>query len=137
MAYQHRVIGSPAERDYLAMLATSTVDPWFGLWPAGALVDESQELSIGELRRRVAAALPLLADRPQNHTTELRDAQLRHARLLGYRQQEEAALTAAATNCTEAPRRAERSAARRAVDEHRQALGRPDGQLVDVGQELT
>jgi hypothetical protein len=137
MAYQQRVIGSPAERNDLAIMATSTVDPWFGLRPPTALVDESQELSIGELRRRVAAARPLLADRPENPATEVRDAQLRQARRLEYREQEEAALTAAATRCTEAPRRADRAAARRAVDEHRLALGRLDAQLVDVGHELT
>jgi hypothetical protein len=33
MTYQHRIIGSPTERNDLAMLATSTVDPWFGAPP--------------------------------------------------------------------------------------------------------
>jgi hypothetical protein len=143
MAYQHQVMGSPADRSDLAMLATSTVDPWFGMRPAGALVDESQELSVGELRHRVAAALPLLADRPENHASRLRDVQLRRANLLGYQREERVALAAAEARRKELRRvtgrgtKAARTAAQDTVDQHKEALGNLSRQLVDADQEIT
>lgn len=143
MTYQHRIIGSPAERNDLAMLATSTVDPWFGVRPAAALVDESQELAVGELRRRVAVAKPLLADRPENHASQLRDLQLRHAKLLGYQAQEQTALEAATTKrdelrwATGRGAKAARVAAQEAVAQHEQALSNLGRRLVDADRELT
>jgi hypothetical protein len=138
MVYQHRIVGTPQERQQLAALAASTIDPWFGVRPDAGIVEASQGLATGELRRRVAAAVPLLADRPDNRASELRDAQLRHARLLDYQQQARAALTAAETRYAEAPLvgRATR-AARAAVQEHTQALAALDRQLADVRQDLT
>lgn len=143
MIYQHRVVGSPAERNDLAMLATSTVDPWFGLRPTAAMVDESQELAVGELRRRVATALPLLADRPENHASQLREVQLRHAELLTYQQEEQVALEAAKTRLDELRwatgrgAKEARAAARAAVDQHRLALDNIDQRLVGADQDLT
>jgi hypothetical protein len=141
MTYQHRVVGSPDERDDLTTLATSTLDPWFGLRPAAALVDESQELSVGELRRRVTAALPLLADRPENHASQLRDAELRHAKLLTYQQQEQVALDAAKTRreglrlATGRGAKTARAEAQAAIDGHKQALSNLRQRLVESGQE--
>ena len=96
MHYQHRVIGTPQERNHLAVLTTSMIDPWLGVRPNPAMVEVSAALAIGELHHRVATALPLLAQQPENPSSELRAAQLRHARLLAYRQDEQVALAAAA-----------------------------------------
>ena len=143
MTYQHRIIGSPAERNDLAMLATSTVDPWFGVRPAAALVDECHELSVGELRRRVAAARPLLTDRPENHASQLREVQQRRAELLGYKAAEEVALAAATAKreelrwATGRGAKAARVTAQEAVDQHREALTNLDDRLADAEQELT
>jgi hypothetical protein len=139
--YQHRLIGSPAERSNLAMLATSTVDPWFGVRPPAALVDESRELSVEELRRRVAEAVPLVADRPDNHASEVRDVQLRHATLLTYQAEEQAALTAARTQRAElrwAGRgaKAARADAQAAVDRHQAALANLARRLADARRDL-
>jgi hypothetical protein len=143
MTYQHRIVGKPSERNDLAMLATSTVDPWFGVRPAAALVDECHELSVGELRRRVAAARPLLTDRPENHASQLREVQQRRAELLGYKAEEEVALAAATAKreelrwATGRGAKAARVTAQAAVDQHREALTNLDDRLADAERELT
>jgi hypothetical protein len=142
MLSHHHIIGTPQEREQQGVLAASTADPWVGIRPAGGMVEESEALATGELRRRVAVALPLLVtDRPENRAGELREAQLRHATLLGYRQEEETALAAAKTRLNDAPRvgrgaRAERTAAHKEVDRHDQALTRLDSRLLEASQEL-
>lgn len=140
MTYQHQTIGKSSERDDLATVATSTLDPWFGVRPTTALVDESHELAVEELRRRIAAARPLLADRPENPTSRLQEVQLRQAKLLGYQADEHVALAAAINRQDEATGRgakAARQAAQQAVDEHRQALRNLGDRLADTERELT
>ena len=140
MAYQHQTIGRSSERDDLAMVATSTLDPWFGVRPTAALVDESHQLPVEELGRRAAAARPLLADRPENPTSRLQEVQLRRAKLLGYQADEQVALVAATDRRDEATgpgAKAARQAAQEAVDEHRQALRNLSDRLADTERELT
>jgi hypothetical protein len=143
MTYQHRIVGRPSERNDLAMLATSTVDPWFGVRPAAALADECHELSVGELRRRVAAARPLLTDRPENHASQVREVQQRRAELLGYKAEEEVALAAATAKreelrwATGRGAKTARVTAQAAVDQHREALTNLDDRLADAERELT
>jgi hypothetical protein len=140
MTYQHQTIGRSSERDDLAMVASSALDPWFGVRPSAALVDESHKLPVEELRRRVAAAPPLLVDRPENPTSRLQEVQLRRAELLGYHADEQVALEAAIIRRDEATGRgakAARQAAQEAVDEHRQALGNLSDRLGDTERELT
>jgi hypothetical protein len=143
MTYQHQMIGSPAERNDLAMLATSAVDPWFGVRPAAALVDESRELAVGELRRRVAVAKPLLADRPENYASQLGELRPRHAKLRGYQAEEQTALAAAIAKrdelrwATGRGAKAARVAAQEAVDQHQQALINLRRRLLDTNRELT
>jgi hypothetical protein len=140
MTYQHQTIGRSSDRDDLAMVATSTLDPWFGVRPSAALVEESHELSVEELRRRVAAARPLLADRPENPTSRLHEVQLRGAELLGYQANEQVAYDAAINRRDEATGRgakAARQVAQEAVDEHQQALRNLSDRLADTERELT
>jgi hypothetical protein len=125
MTYQHQTIGRSSERDDLAMVVTSTFDPRFGVRPTAALVDESQELRVKGLRRRVAAARPLLADRPESPTSRLQEVQLRWAELLGYQADEQVALAAATNRRDEATGRgakAARQAAQEAIDEHHRPM---------------
>jgi hypothetical protein len=141
MTHQHHTIGSPTERNDLAMVATSTVDPWFDVRPAAALVDESRQLPVGELRRRVAVAKPLLADRPENPASQLRDLQRRRADLLGYRAEERVALAAATAKreelrwATSRGAKAAREAAQDGVDRHQEALATLDRRLADAHRE--
>jgi hypothetical protein len=140
MTYQQQTIGRSSERDDLAMVATSTLDPWFGVRPTAAVVDESHQLPVEELRRRVAAARPLLANRPENPTSRLQEVQLHRAELLGYQADEQAALEAATNRRDAATGRgakAARQAAQAAVDEHQQALRNLSGRLADTERELT
>jgi hypothetical protein len=140
MTYHHQTIGRSSERDDLAMVATSTLDPWFGVRPTAALVDESHELSVEELRRRVAVARPLLADRPEDPTSRLRELQVRQAELLGYQAEEQTAHAAAMHRRDEVTGRGAktaREAAQHAVDEHQQALSNLSDRLADTERELT
>ncbi len=142
MRYQHQVIGTAEDRNQLAVLVTSMADPWFGVRPNAAMVEESGTLATGQLRHRVATAVPLLADRPANPSSHLRDAQLRHARLVAYRDHEQAALAAAQDTCDElrwvAGRgaRAARNDAAAAVRRHHQALADIDQRLAGARQDL-
>jgi hypothetical protein len=140
MTYQHQTIGRSSERDDLAMVATSTLDPWFGVRPTAAVVEESHQLPVEELRRRVAAARPLLADRPANPTSRFQAVQRRRAELLGYQADEQVALEAATGRRDAATGRgakAARQAGQDAVDEHRQALHNLSDRLADAERELT
>jgi hypothetical protein len=86
MRDQHRIIGTPQDREQLLAVVTSTSDPWLVIRPDAGMVEESRALATGELRRRMMVAAPLLLDsRPENHADELRQAQIRHADLLRYR----------------------------------------------------
>jgi hypothetical protein len=135
---QHRVIGTPEERNELTLLEASAVDPWLGVRPDAGMLEEGDALATGELRRRVAVAAPLLIDRPENRSVELRAAQLRRAALLDHQQQARAALKAARAARAEGPLLGrDARAARAAIRQHQQTLAGLRGRLLESSRELT
>jgi hypothetical protein len=100
VAYHHLVFGSKAEHAELVDVLSSTADPWLGVRPDAAMLEQSATLATDELRYRVSVARPLLAQRPPNRTGELGDIRLRYAKLRDWQRDAERSLAAAQANRT-------------------------------------
>jgi hypothetical protein len=128
IAHHHLVFGSTAEHAELVDVLASTADPWLGIRPDTAALEEAATLATDELRVRVTVAQLLLAERPSNHAEELRQVQGRLANLQECHRGTRRSLAAARATQNRLRRaigleaRAARAAATAAVDERTTTL---------------